>query len=159
MKQIFHTWDKWECYPAGLYESRPLRRRLSDGMCRYMYACFLRDIPRFERALAGVLANWVNSCEHYLSNERMNRVAWLGQAAMCFETGVPAMFCGGYNQLSEADKLAADRAACRALNMWLKQRDEPPVSLAEATLSNVYTHFGEGEASAQDTHSYSAAGR
>jgi len=108
-----------------------------------MYAQFLRDIPRFEAAMAGVVNDWPNSCEHYLSNERMNRVAWLGQAAMCWATGVPAIFCGGYNQLTEDEKEAADVAAWGCLNAWLAGRGEPAVSLSEATLSGVYIHHVE----------------
>lgn len=147
MKRIYHTWDEWECYPAGFYESRPKGRNISDGMCKMLYARFLRDIPRFEAAMSGVLADWPNSTEHYLSHEGMNRVAWLGQAAMCYATGIPAVFCGGYNQLTEAEKAAADVAAWRVLNGWLIGRGEAAVSLRQATLSNtVYIHgLGEGD--------------
>lgn len=140
MKRIYHTWDKWECYPAGMYESQPRGRNLAEGMCKYLYAQFLRDIPRFESAMAGVSENWTHSCEHYLSHDGMNRVAWLGQAAMCYATGIPAVFCGGYNQLSDDEKLAADRAALRFLNFWLTGHGEPPVSLTAATLSATYSN-------------------
>lgn len=141
MKRIYHPWDVWECYPAGFYESRPKGRNISEGLCKFMYAQFLRDIPRFEAAMAGVLRDWPNSCEHYLSAEQMNRVAWLGQAAMCYATGVPAVFCGGYNQLSEDEKCAADVAAWGVLNRWLESRGEPRVSLQKATQSTtVYIH-------------------
>lgn len=125
MKRIYHTWDEWECYPAGFYENSPKNRNLSEGMCKHMYAVFLRDIPRFKAAMAGILRDWPNSTEHYLSNDRMNRIAWLGQAAMCYDTGVPAAFCGGYNQLSDEEKIAADTAALEYLNIWLSSRGEP----------------------------------
>lgn len=93
-----------------------------------LYADFLRDIPRFEEAMAGVLREWPNSCEQWLSNERMNRIAWLGQAAMCYATGVPAVFCGGYNQLTPEQREAADLAALRYLNKWLESHNEPPLT-------------------------------
>lgn len=93
-----------------------------------MYAEFLRDIPRFKAAMVDVLREWPNSAEHYLSNDRMNRVAWLGQAAMCYATGVPAVFCGGYNQLTVAQKAAADGAAQEQLNRWLTLRGESPAT-------------------------------
>jgi hypothetical protein len=125
MERIYHTWDKWECYPAGFFENRPENRKLSEAECKHMYAKFLRDIPRFEAAMAGVLSDWPNSCEQWLSNERMNRIAWLGQSAMCFDTGIPAAFCGGYNQLSPQEQNAADLAALKYLNIWLESRGEP----------------------------------
>jgi len=124
MERIYHTWDKWECYRAGFFENRPENRKLSEAECKHMYAKFLRDIPRFEAAMAGVLRDWPNSCEQWLSNERMNRIAWLGQSAMCFDTGIPAAFCGGYNQLSAQEQNAADLAALKYLNIWLESRGE-----------------------------------
>lgn len=126
--RVYHTWDKWECYPAGFYESSPKTRTLTEGACKAMYATFLRDIPRFEEAMASVLRDWPNSTEHYLSNERMNRIAWLGQAAMCYATGIPATFCGGYNQLTLEEQRAADLAALRYLNKWLESRGEPTLA-------------------------------
>ena len=124
MTRIFHTWDKWECFPAGFYENRPKDSTLTDADCRKEYARFLRDIPAFQKAMAGVLADWPNSTEHYLSNERMNRIAWLGQAAMCYATGIPARYSGGYQLLSDEEKLAANTAALEVLNQWLESRGE-----------------------------------
>lgn len=129
MNRIYHTWDKWECYRAGFFESKPKDNpRMSEGECKYAYAKFLRDIPRFEAAMAGVLAEWPNSCEQWLSNERMNRIAWLGQAAMCYATGIPSAFCGGYNQLLPGEQTAADLAALKYLNIWLESRGEPTLA-------------------------------
>lgn len=138
MKRIYHTWDKWECYPAGFYETRG---PMDDEQCRDAYAEFLRDIPRFQFALARVLCEWPNSCEHYLSNESMNRIAWLGQASMCIATGVPAQFRGGFNRLSEEEQLRANETALDALNVWLSLRGEPTLTLETAkskTEANLY---------------------
>lgn len=131
MKRIYHTWDKWECYPAGFYENNP-----PDGMtpnqATIAYTTFLRDLPRFGRALERVLAEWPNSCEHYLSNENMNRIAWLGQASMCIETRVPAAFRGGFNLLSPEEQSAANLLALKWLNVWLSRRGEPELTIESA---------------------------
>jgi hypothetical protein len=84
-----------------------------------MYAAFLRDIPRFETAMEGVLRDWPNSTEHNLTNDRMNRIAWLGQAAMCYATGIPAAFCNGYSLMTTAEQEAADASALKYLNRFL----------------------------------------
>jgi hypothetical protein len=141
MNRIYHTWDKWECYPAGFYNNKPKDKSLSDDDCRRKYAEFLRDIPMFEAAMMSVQIEWKNSCEHYLSNEKMNRIAWLGQSAMCYATGIPAFFCGGFNQLSEEEQEAANRSALKFLNKWLSKRGEPELSFEEAkskTEANLY---------------------
>ena len=67
MKRIYHTWDEWECYPAGFYENRPANKDLTDDDCRETYRALLADIPRFRAALDRVITEWHNSCEHYLS--------------------------------------------------------------------------------------------
>lgn len=138
MNRIYHTWDKWECYPAGFYENG------SDGIsteqAEEKYMEFLSG-PEFEPALNRVITEWVNSCEHYLSNEKMNRIAWLGQASACIALGLPACFRGGYNLLSEDQKAKADCLALAALNRWLSERGETPLTPEEAqskTEANIY---------------------
>lgn len=131
MERIYHTWDEWECYPAGFYENHP-PKGWTDEECRDEYAQFLRDTPRFMGALDHIIEEWPNSCEHYLTNERMNRIAWLGQAAMCYETGVPSKYRGGYMDLTDEEKQKADLTALKALNTWLTERGEEPLTLEEA---------------------------
>lgn len=132
MKRIYHTWDKWECFPAGLYNNNPTDREVSEDEARAIYAEFLRDETRFTVALERVIGEWPNSCEHYLSNERMNRIAWLGQASLCIAEGIPNRFRGGYQQLTDAEKKAADMLALNALNEWLTAHGEDALTLEEA---------------------------
>lgn len=140
MKRIYHTWEKWECYPAGLYETCAPNGLTEPGALQ-AYATFLRDTPRFESALSRVITEWPRSCEHYLSNETMNRIAWLGQAAMCIDTSIPAKFRGGFNALTEAEQQTANATALRALNLWLSAQGEPEVDMKGAgvnTKVNLY---------------------
>lgn len=116
--RIFHEWSDWECYPAGFYSDKP-PAGMTVEQCEEAYRDFLADVPRFYDAMQRVMCEWPNSCEHYLTNERMNRIAWFGQAAMCIETGVPSRFCGGYNLLTDRQKEDADVMALHCLNEWL----------------------------------------
>lgn len=132
VERIFHTWDKWECYPAGFYENRPADKTLSEDDCKEIYRSLLTDIPRFKAALWRVLDEWTNSCEHYLTNERMNRIAWLGQASLCIAEGIPSRYRGGYMLLTDDQKLAADLAALEALNEWMCRHGHPSLTLEQA---------------------------
>lgn len=123
--RVHHTWDKWEAFDAGFFDSTPRLRTLTADACKAMYAAFLRDIPRFTAAMDGVLHDWPNSTEHNLSNDRMNRIAWLGQAAMCWETGVPSAFCNGFALMTTAEQDAANAAALVCLNSWLASTGRP----------------------------------
>lgn len=131
MKRVYHTWEKWECYPAGFYENQaPNGMSAADAITAY--GIFLRDTPRFERALERVVSEWKHSCEHYLSNENMNRIAWLGQASMCIDTRVPACFRGGFNKLTPTEQETANATALKWLNVWLGRQGEPTLTMADA---------------------------
>ena len=129
--RIFHTFDKWECNKAGFYETKPPKGMTPDH-CRAYYRELLADIPEFERVLNCVVTEWKHSCEHYLTNSAMNRIAWLGQAALCYKYGIPSEFRGGYGLLTEAQQLAADEAALRAMNKWMEANGREPAALEDA---------------------------
>lgn len=128
--RVFHTYDKWECHKAGFYN------RFMEGMtkeqCEEKFREFLADISRFEKTLKKVIAEWKNSCEHYLTNTAMNRIAWLGQAAVCYATGIPSVFRGGFFLLTEDQKKRADEIALVYLNKWLKENNKPMASMEDA---------------------------
>ena len=128
--RIFHTFEKWECHKAGFYASK------KDGMtaeqCENEYANYLSNEDRFREGLNGVIEEWVNSCEHYLTNKSMNRIAWLGQAAMCYSTGIPSKFCAGFNLLTAYEQDKANLIALEALNYWMKKYNKPEVTMEEA---------------------------
>ena len=138
--RVFHEWHLWECYPAGFYGDKPPKGMSTDD-CQEKYREFLADIPRFDKALKRVISEWKLSCEHYLTNEKMNRIAWLGQASLCIETGIPSRFCGGYNLLTDEQKEAADRKALEYLNIWLEKNGRHALDWESAqskTSANIY---------------------
>lgn len=134
MKRIYHTYEKWECYPAGMYET-VAPGGMTAQEANETYRALLSDIPKFENALRGILAHWPNSCEHYLSNEKMNRIAWLGQAALCIHAGIPRCFRGGFNLLTKVQQRNANEAALRWLNIWLVRQREPEVTMEQAGIT------------------------
>jgi ParB-like chromosome segregation protein Spo0J len=130
-KRILHTWDKWECYRHGFYAERPpAGMTQEDG--EEAYREFLADINRFEAALQEVTENWRFSCEHYLTNDRMNRVAWLGQASVAQAMRVPSLCRGGFRRLTEQQQYDANMMAVKYLNRWLERTGRDPVMAADA---------------------------
>lgn len=128
--RIFHPYEKWECYAAGFYETGWPGRGKEE--CEAMYGNFLRDDEAFRAALEGVIAEWVHSCEHYLTNSAMNRIAYLGQAAAAYAHGLPSVYCGGFQILSEPEKDRANATALEYLNRWLVSRGRDPVTMEAA---------------------------
>lgn len=121
MERIYHPWDKWEDY----------RNNFHGGVSDYpkdntlqLYASLLKDTSKFEAALKVILADWKYSCEHNLSNEAMNRVAYLGQASCALVYKVPHnVSMGGYNLLTDQEKVAADAMAQKYLDIWIERQN------------------------------------
>lgn len=119
MNRIYHHWEKWECAKAGFYETQA-PDGFSPDQAREAYRDFLSDIPRFVSAMQRVIKEWPHSCDQFLSNDSINRIAWMGQAAMCIETGVPNCFRGGFNMLTPHQQKAANSAAYQMIEAWEK---------------------------------------
>lgn len=128
--RIFHTYDKWECHKAGFYA--PKLDGLSPEGCRFYYSSFLANPSKFRAAALKMTKEWKHSCEHYLTNFAMNRIAWIGQASVCYEAGVPSKFCSGYNLLTDEQKDAANEVALEVLNEWLADNGYQPVDMDTA---------------------------
>lgn len=138
--RIFHTFDKWECYAAGFYNTTVEGK--TEEECKQEYADFLSNLPEFEKALDFIVHNWKYSCEHYLTNKGMNRIAYLGQAALAYARGIPQKYAGGYFLMTKEQQEAADQVALKYLNIWLKNNNRAEVTMAEARMDgktvNIY---------------------
>lgn len=95
------------------------------------HAEFLSDTPRFRAALERVLREWPISCEQFLSNESINRIAWLGQAAMCIDAGVPRSYRAGFKLLTPNQQETANNVAGEALKIWLNNQECLPLFYAQ----------------------------
>jgi ParB-like chromosome segregation protein Spo0J len=130
--RIFHTYEKWECFRYGFYNS--VKDGFSQDQCENEYLTVLGDANLFSEILTKIISEWKYSCEHYLSNRSMNRIAWLGQAAVCYHSGIPSKFCAGWNLLSEKQKEDANSVALVYLNKWLVLNNLEEVNIEEALI-------------------------
>jgi len=128
--RIFHTFEKWECYKSGFFATK--KEGMTKEQCEVSYCDFLKDSEAFEEALNKVITKWKYSCEHYLTNKAMNRIAWLGQASMCYATGVPSKYCAGFNLLTPLEQEIANNLALKYLNKWMKENNRKELTMEEA---------------------------
>ena len=128
--RIFHTYDKWECYKSGFYETK--LDGFSHEECEQIFIKNITDNNLFESNLNRVIKEWVYSCEHYLTNKSMNRIAWLGQAAVCINSGVPSRYSAAWFDISEDKRNLANTTALKYLNKWLNSNNRNLVELNEA---------------------------
>lgn len=128
--RIFHEYSKWECHKAGFYKS--IKDGWTHEQCGDEYVRILSNQQLFSDILEKVIKDWKYSCEHYLSNKYMNRIAWLGQAAVCYESGVPARYSGAWSRLTKEDQDKANLTALHYLNKWNGENRYVQLDLGEA---------------------------
>lgn len=79
----------------------------------------MSDINLFSNAMIRVINEWKYSCEHNLTCVSSNRIAWIGQAAVCIATGAPESCTrAGWYQLEEKTRIQANKAAQIAIDLW-----------------------------------------
>lgn len=105
---------------------------MTKAQCEEAYRAFLSNLVKFAEALERITTEWKHSCEHYLTNVAMNRIAWLGQAAACYALGIPSVFRSGFYLLSEAEQQRANDVALEYLNRWLVANGRATVTMEEA---------------------------
>ncbi len=130
--RIFHTFDKWECNKAGFYESKPPKGLTAEN-CKEIYRDLLSNKQEFEAALDRVITEWKYSCEHYLTNSAMNRIAWLGQASLCLTKAIPSASGRRFSLLPPEPQQDANQLALNALNKWMAINGREAVSIEEAS--------------------------
>lgn len=114
-RKFYPYWD-WECFHAGMYETT--KEGVHPDTAKEIYREFLSDLGRFESAITRVFSEWPKSCEQFLTNPSINKIAWVGQASLCIATGLPAVFRGGFKLLTPEQQTAANEMASKHIKQW-----------------------------------------
>lgn len=128
--RIFHTYDKWECHKNWLYATKVDWK--SEKECEEQFAKFFTVDWLFESVADKVISEWKYSCEQYLTNKCMNRIAWMWQACVCYHTWIPKKYCWWWFLLSDSDRNKADVVALNAINKWLVNNNKPTITMDRA---------------------------
>lgn len=116
MNRVYHNFLTLEEYTQGMW-------RITRGAERKQYIRKSADLMQrtgvFYSAMVEAIRVWPRSCEHNLSAESMNRIAWLGHAGCCVSEGSPEDCTrAGWYLLSDKQMEEANEAAARALSKW-----------------------------------------
>ena len=123
MRRIFHHWETWECFRNGFY-GKEENENYSREECLLKYADFLSDIEKFKSAMKRVSIEWKNSCEQFLTNSSINRIAWLGQSSACIELGLSSLNRAGFYRMTLEQQELANKVAKDFLNDWIKEHEK-----------------------------------
>jgi hypothetical protein len=114
--RIYHPYWLWEDYKAGFYEN-------CSGEQKQIYIEKIIKMFNDEKLtlenMFFVVDNWKYSCEHNLTNNSINSIAYIGQGACCVYCGAPStitMEC--WSKLSKDVQERADKNALQAIKRW-----------------------------------------
>jgi len=116
MKRVYHKWEMWECYKAGFYNNTQGLDR--ENKIKLVLGLFQSKTLTIEYMRKAIVL-WPYSCNHFLSNINMNRIAYIGQAACCLYGAVPNLITmEAWSLLSIETQTQADNIAKSIIREW-----------------------------------------
>lgn len=113
-----HPWWRWECYENGFYAPA------EGDWARQAYKDFHLSENLFFEVMCEAAKDWVFSFENFLSNQEINRVAWLGQVSACYHLGISSYNRGAYNELPREIRHRQNLLAQDFLKEWLNEYNQ-----------------------------------
>lgn len=114
--RIYHPYTKWEDYPLGFYDN--CSGEVKEAHIKNVLIMF-RSEKLTRKNMMRVIREWKYCCEHNLSNESLNKIAYIGQAACCIFAGVPStVTMEAWNLLDKETQERANKIAIECLMLW-----------------------------------------
>lgn len=115
ISQIFHHYEKWEDWKAGLYDSVCVYFDEKLNLSKEM----LENESKFLENARSMINEWIYSAEQNLSDKSMNRQAWIGQATCCHSHSAPEyVTIQAWWMLSDEERNKANAIADIVINEW-----------------------------------------
>lgn len=116
MKQIYHPYWKWEDYKNGFYKncSGEEKKQKIESVLKMFNSKELT-----EKYMRKAIYEWKYSCEHNLSNNSINKIAYIGQCACCIFDEVPNLVTMyAWKLLSQEIRDRSDKIAIKIIKEW-----------------------------------------
>lgn len=121
MKRIYHPFHKWEEIEAGMWES-VAGKELSGHLERAVE--FTGNAVLYGSYMLKVIKMWPYSCEHNLTDENINRKAWIGHAATALAIGCPEHITRmAWGKLTQQQQDEANDQAQQAIDLWIAEHE------------------------------------
>jgi len=114
LKRVYHPYTLWEEVAANMWGDVEDRKEwLAKAIA------FTGDHKRYGSYMMRVIREWSVSSENALTDQRMNRKAWIGHAATALAIGCPEdIVRQAWGQLTDEQRLLANKEAARAIRTW-----------------------------------------
>jgi len=116
LNRIYHPWNLWEDYENNFYDNCSGVEK--EEKAKKVIEMFNSESLTRE-CMFYVVDNWRYSMEHNLTNNSMNKIAYIGQCACCYFGNIPntiTMEC--WSKLTNDVKERSNRIAKEAIDRW-----------------------------------------
>ena len=116
MKQIFHHYELWEDYKYDFYNNiSGSEKEIKLKQVTEMFNS--KELTK--EMMFKVVNEWKYSCEHNLTNEGMNKIAYIGQAACALYKNIPnTITMQGWHLVTKEVQERSNSIAEEALKYW-----------------------------------------
>jgi len=116
MKRIFKKYTEWEDYKNGMYE---MCKKEDEGLiCKSV--SLLTDDNLFLEICKKVVKEWGITTSVHLTNNTINKKAWIGQASCSYLYNVPELVTrAAWGKLTKEQQDKANRIAETVINSYL----------------------------------------
>jgi hypothetical protein len=116
MNRVYHHYERWEDWKLGFYDNCSGAEKKEK---------IQKVVEMFESEeltteyMNRVIEEWKYSCEHNLTNESINKIAYIGQAACCIYAKIPnSVTMEAWSLLSKDVQQRSDNIAKRVIEKW-----------------------------------------
>lgn len=117
IERVYHHYEALEEFQCGMWRIVRGEQRIANAK---KAAALMRDSVAFAAAMRRATSEWRCSCEHNLTADDTNRLAWLGHAGNLLGVGSPEENTRiGWHMLTQPEQDEANRVAQMVLDEWL----------------------------------------
>jgi len=117
LEQIYHPYNVWEDHKNGFYDNVSGKNKIE--MIKKVVE-FFSDPLQVEEIMFRVVDEWFYSCEHNLTNNGMNKIAYIGQASLSYLHKIPSTITmESWSKVPKEFQIEANNIAERAYDRWL----------------------------------------
>lgn len=117
--RIYKPYWLWEDYINGMW--RTVSKQEESTFLDWAI-CFTGDHVEYGKAMGIVMYEWKETMLHNLTNNSINRRAFLGHCACCYTSGCPEYIVRqAWKMLNDEQRMSADNEAEIRINKWLNE--------------------------------------
>lgn len=113
-ERVYHPVTQWEEIAHNMWGE------VADRQAAIASAiAFTGDHRSYGKSMMRVVLEWPISCENALTDNNLNRRAWVGHAAVALAIGIPEDITRiAWGHLTDEQRILANKEADRAIHVW-----------------------------------------